>query len=122
MPDRCLGETKQKYFIELHCISRSNQGLKEIFECLCKSGSSKKLRIFLDKVMNARMKANQDALSKLDIASRQIMDIQELTPQDEELLMIHTILLENPLKPTAPFQKLLLHFPDCVTHFLVLPI
>ena len=90
--------------------------MKEIFECLCKSGSSKKLRIFLDKVMNARMKANQDALSKLDIASRQIMDIQELTPQDEELLMIHTILLENPLKPTAPFQKLLLHFPDCVTH------
>ena len=91
--------------------------MKEILECLCKSGCSKKLRILLDKIMSARMKAHQDTLRTLDIASRKIRDMQELTPQDEELLLIHTILLENPLKPTSPFQKLLLHFPDCVTHF-----
>ena len=67
--------------------------------------------------MEARMKANHDVLNKLNIDSaKQIIEIQDMTSQDEELLMIHTLLLHNPLKTSSPFQKLLLHFPDCMTH------
>ena len=62
------------------------------------------------------MKANQEILNKFNVDSRKLLEIQEITPQDEELLKIHTLILKNPLKTSSPFQKLLLHFPDCVTH------
>ena len=62
------------------------------------------------------MKVNQDTFHNFTLNSRKIRRIQEFTKQDEELVKIYTMLLENPLKTSSPIQKLLLHFPECVTH------
>ena len=96
--------------------SRDEDGIKELFEAICKSGSAKKLGLLLDKVMDARMKVNQDTFHNFTLNSRKIRTIQEFTKQDEELVKIYTMLLENPLKTSSPIQKLLLHFRECVTH------
>ena len=74
--------------------------------------------ILMEKMMAARMQSHYQSIRTFSHQTNSKRSGRETTLQDDELVKMYFYMLQNPMKLSSPFQKLLLHCPECITFLL----
>ena len=69
-------------------------------------------------MMAARMQSHYQSIRTFSHQTNSKRSGRETTLQDDELVKMYFYMLQNPMKLSSPFQKLLLHCPECITFLL----
>ena len=85
---------------------------------MCYSRDAEKIKILMEKMMAARMQSHYQSIRTFSHQTNSKRSGRETTLQDDELVKMYFYMLQNPMKLSSPFQKLLLHCPECITFLL----
>ena len=89
-----------------------------VLELVSKTGDLDKVTAFIDRIMEARIKQNQQSLENLKLGGRSSSKKIEVTSQDHEFVRVYSNLLEDQDTPLSPFQNILLYSPEAITYIM----